>query len=154
MDESSFLTPHIRTIRENRTAQSKFYSNFCFSNQRPGLIHTNAVKETVICNHRPTNAILTPGETQGVDACLRDAETRLCGLELEIAEVQKLMDVIQEEHVGLSKKVSGFKASLASHKRLPPEIMAQIFLLCTPETTRMPPLATDFPLLLGHVCSG
>ncbi|KAJ7015779.1 hypothetical protein C8F04DRAFT_1171667 [Mycena alexandri] len=52
----------------------------------------------------------------------------------------------------LERKVSDLQVELAPHRRLPPELLAEIFLFCTAETVSLPPSTDETLLILTQIC--
>ncbi|KAJ7028384.1 hypothetical protein C8F04DRAFT_1119179 [Mycena alexandri] len=67
----------------------------------------------------------------------------------------QLLDAERAERDELERKVSDLQVELAPHRRLPPELLAEIFLFCTAETVSLPPswreLALRSPELWGNI---
>lgn len=99
-----------------------------------------------------TNAILTATEHQIIVGRLATAEIAL--LRLDFHPLQGTSsDALALMHLKISFQINLYKVALAPHKRLPLEIIRQIFLYCTPCPVALPPRRSEAPMLLCRVCS-
>ncbi|KAJ7366565.1 hypothetical protein DFH08DRAFT_728613 [Mycena albidolilacea] len=78
---------------------------------------------------------------------------RLKRLEDEIAAIQKTLDELTEERDTLSAYVEAHKALMSPIRRLPVEIIQDIFLACLPTHRNCVMSAQEAPIILGRICS-
>ncbi|KAJ7031537.1 hypothetical protein C8F04DRAFT_960204 [Mycena alexandri] len=79
--------------------------------------------------------------------------SRLKDIDHEIAELQKAIDELAEERDSVSAYVEAHKALLSPLRRLPLDIMQEIFVACLPTHRNCVMSAVEAPVLLGRICS-
>ncbi|KAJ7019195.1 hypothetical protein C8F04DRAFT_975995, partial [Mycena alexandri] len=101
----------------------------------------------------------------GTNYCPRDEEileirdllveplTRLKRLDARIADLQKTIDKLTEERVAVSIYVDAHRALVSPVRRLPLEILQEIFVACLPTHRNCVMSMTEAPVLLGRICS-
>ncbi|KAJ7592523.1 hypothetical protein C8J56DRAFT_478909 [Mycena floridula] len=70
----------------------------------------------------------------------------------EISRLTAAIDKLVLEREALKRNVTSYKAILAPIRRLPEDMLREIFVSCLPYNKAMAPVITDAPLLLGRVC--
>ncbi|KAF7357958.1 hypothetical protein MVEN_00842400 [Mycena venus] len=100
-----------------------------------------------------TNYCPTGEEVLQIEALLVEPSLRLKGLDDEIAELQKAIDKLTEERNNLSIYVDGHKALISPVRRLPLDIIEEIFVACIPTHRNCVMSASEAPVLLGRICS-
>ena len=102
--------------------------------------------ERIMC----TNRALLDSETERVREIVLETENDLTQLEDQIA-------LLHRERDKLRRYVESHKVLLSPIRRLPPEILSEIFLACLTPWNEMLTLAIfdvkSLPWLLGHICS-
>ncbi|KAJ7252094.1 hypothetical protein B0H12DRAFT_1185043, partial [Mycena haematopus] len=83
-----------------------------------------------------------------VEPCLR-----LKQLEDEISVIRQALDKLAEERDTLGAYVTAHKALLSPLRRLPLDIIEEIFMACLPTHRNSVMSATEAPVLLGRICS-
>ncbi|KAG6908982.1 hypothetical protein DXG01_002471 [Tephrocybe rancida] len=95
------------------------------------------------------NNILSDVEIARAEGLLMQIETSLLQLEHEISPMA--------DHIHLQMQASRLRAAIAPLKRLPEELLREVFLDLIPggesKTITMPPDVSEIPWMLGHVCS-
>ncbi|CAK5278692.1 unnamed protein product [Mycena citricolor] len=100
-----------------------------------------------------TNYAPSAGELCQIFHFLKDPLDRLSSLDREIAHVAATLSHLQSERHVLQQFVAAHQALTHPIRRIPLEILLDIFAACLP-THRNPVMSTaDAPLLLGRVCS-
>ncbi|KAJ7354558.1 hypothetical protein DFH08DRAFT_955947 [Mycena albidolilacea] len=112
------------------------------------------------------NFMASPFAAQlGTNYCPKDKEVleiqtllvkpalRLKNLDNEIAELQKAIEKLMEERDGLGAYVDAHKALISPVRRLPLDIIEEIFVTCLPTHRNCVMSASEAPVLLGRVCS-
>ncbi|KAG6810740.1 hypothetical protein H0H92_010544 [Tricholoma furcatifolium] len=102
------------------------------------------------CNHDS----LSDSGIEHTKSLLHDAEKVLSELNAAVIALITRRDVQAE-------RVQKYRIALAPHKRLPPELLSEIFVRCLPfdtlydsaNTLRLPPIIQQAPWVLGQVCS-
>ncbi|KAJ7037438.1 hypothetical protein C8F04DRAFT_1209818 [Mycena alexandri] len=79
--------------------------------------------------------------------------SRLKDIDHELAELQKAIDELAEERDSVSAYVEAHKALLSPLRRLPLDIMQEIFVACLPTHRNCVMSAVEAPVLLGRICS-
>ncbi|KAJ7712365.1 hypothetical protein B0H16DRAFT_1625173 [Mycena metata] len=83
---------------------------------------------------------------------LLEAEVELINFEGEFFNLPDPFGELAAEREDLERKVSDLRAELAPHRRLPPELLVEIFLFCTAETVSLPPSSDETRLILTQIC--
>ena len=100
-----------------------------------------------------TNYIPTNSETRQILNFLSQPLSELSRLETEIDRHQAIIDDLNEQRDKAKKIVDAHRALLSPARRLPPEIVQEIFVRCLPTTHNPAKSTTVAPLLLGRICS-
>ncbi|KAF7366536.1 hypothetical protein MSAN_00910900 [Mycena sanguinolenta] len=99
-------------------------------------------------NYCPRDDELVQIKSLLVEPCMR-----LKRLEDEIAALQKTMDKLTEERDAVAAFVEAHKALTSPLRRLPLDIIEELFMACLPTNRNCVMSATEAPVLLGRVCS-
>jgi hypothetical protein len=78
---------------------------------------------------------------------------RLKRLDDEIADLQKAIDKLAAERESLGTYVAAHKALISPVRRLPLDIIQEIFIACIPAHRNCVMSASEPPVLLGRICS-
>ncbi|KAJ7039923.1 hypothetical protein C8F04DRAFT_1033044 [Mycena alexandri] len=101
----------------------------------------------------------------GTNYCARDEEVReiqrliqeplshLKRLDEQIAELQKSISSLTEEHNSVSAYVYAHRALLSPIRRLDADVLQEIFVACLPTHRNCVMTAREAPVLLGRICS-
>ncbi|KAF7375638.1 hypothetical protein MSAN_00452900 [Mycena sanguinolenta] len=100
-----------------------------------------------------TNYCPTDLEVLEIQSFLAEPTRRLKSLDAEIADLQKSIDKLIEERDGLKTYVDAHQALISPVRRLPRDIVQEIFLVCLPTHRNCVMSATEAPILLGRICS-
>ncbi|KAJ7796600.1 hypothetical protein B0H14DRAFT_3887487 [Mycena olivaceomarginata] len=100
-----------------------------------------------------TNYCPKDNEVLEIQALLVEPTLRLKNLDNEIAELQKAIDKLVEERDGLEVYVDAHKALISPARRLPLDIIQEIFVACIPKHRNCVMSASEAPVLLGRICS-
>ncbi|KAJ6465787.1 hypothetical protein C8R45DRAFT_1022389 [Mycena sanguinolenta] len=101
-----------------------------------------------------TNYCPTDTEVLEIRSLLVEPALRIKNLEDKIADLQKSIDQLVEERVGLESYVGAHSALISPVRRLPLDIIQEIFVACMPTHRNCVMSATEAPVLLGRICSG
>ncbi|KAJ6456468.1 hypothetical protein C8R45DRAFT_1034563 [Mycena sanguinolenta] len=104
-------------------------------------------------SHLGTNYCPKDNESAEIRALLTEPTCRLQRLDDEIAELQKAIDKLSEERNTLCTYVDAHKALISPVRRLPLDIIQEIFLACIPMHRNCVMSASEAPVLLGRICS-
>ncbi|KAJ7353519.1 hypothetical protein DFH08DRAFT_692879 [Mycena albidolilacea] len=99
-------------------------------------------------SHLGTNYCPRDEEIPRIKNLLIKPSVRLTRLNDEIAGLRMALDRLIEEHNALSAYVDSHKALLSPIRRLPLDVIEEIFMFCVPYGMS----ATEGPLLLGGIC--
>ncbi|KAJ3501960.1 hypothetical protein NLJ89_g9104 [Agrocybe chaxingu] len=99
-----------------------------------------------------TNYAATDAELAEIKRLLRDPETKSKQLEEEIALAEARLKNLREQKNALDESMHSYRALLSPIRRLPRDLLQEIFLACLPRK-RNPSMSIDEPpMLLTHVC--
>ncbi|KAJ7726394.1 hypothetical protein B0H16DRAFT_1592794 [Mycena metata] len=100
-----------------------------------------------------TNYCPTDEEVPQIWELLVNPSSRLKQLDDKIAGLQKALDKLVEERASLGAFVEAHKALLSPIRRLPPDVIQEIFAACLPTHRNCVMSASEAPVLLGRICS-
>ncbi|KAF8213658.1 hypothetical protein K438DRAFT_1547607, partial [Mycena galopus ATCC 62051] len=100
-----------------------------------------------------TNYCPTDDEVVDIKDFLVEPTLRLKELGDKIAELQQTIDKLAEERDGIRTYVEAHKALISPVRRLPLDIMQEIFIACLPTHRNCVMSASEAPVLLGRICS-
>ncbi|KAF7357955.1 Tetratricopeptide repeat family [Mycena venus] len=100
-----------------------------------------------------TNYCPRDDELPQIQALLIEPSQRLKNLDDEIAVIRKALDKLSEERDALSAYVEGHRALMAPIRRLPLDILEEIFVACLPSHRNCVMSAEEAPVILGRICS-
>ncbi|KAJ6458879.1 hypothetical protein C8R47DRAFT_1081544 [Mycena vitilis] len=97
--------------------------------------------------------IVPDQELLEIQALLVEPSVRIIHLDDGIAELQKAIDKLAQERDGLGAFVKAHKALVSPVRRLPLDIIQEIFLACLPTHRNCAMSSKEPPVLLGRICS-
>ncbi|KAJ6594646.1 hypothetical protein B0H19DRAFT_908650, partial [Mycena capillaripes] len=100
-----------------------------------------------------TNYCPTDKEVLEIENLIVEPTLRLKCLDDEIANLQKAIDKLAEERESLGAYVEAHRALISPVRRLPLDIIQEIFLACLPTHRNCVMSAYKAPILLGRICS-
>ncbi|KAJ7133657.1 hypothetical protein C8R43DRAFT_894926 [Mycena crocata] len=100
-----------------------------------------------------TNYCPTEQEIVDIKALLPVPTLRLNRLDDDIAAMQQAMDKLREERNGLVTYLDAHKALISPVRRLPLDIIQEIFIACLPTHRNCAMSAQEAPVLFGRICS-
>ncbi|KAJ7785657.1 hypothetical protein B0H16DRAFT_1247991, partial [Mycena metata] len=100
-----------------------------------------------------TNYCPLDEEVLEIQRLLVEPLSRLKGIDDKIAELQKTIDELTQERDSVSTYVETHKALLSPLRRLPLDIIQEIFIACLPTHRNCVMSAVEVPVLLGRICS-
>lgn len=101
-----------------------------------------------------TNYAATSEEASKLSEFLASPICKLNELQGEIIRVKALYDTLTEQHTELSCDISRHQALMAPIRRLPVDIIQEIFLHCLPTVHDAIISPRECPILLTRICSG
>ncbi|KAJ7062340.1 hypothetical protein C8F01DRAFT_1252163 [Mycena amicta] len=100
-----------------------------------------------------TNYCPTSDEIHEINNLLLEPCYQLRQLESRIAQLQKAMDELVEERRRVAEYVDAHRALLSAVRRMPFDVLAEIFCACLPTERDCDMSASEAPVLLGRICS-
>ncbi|KAJ7512710.1 hypothetical protein B0H11DRAFT_2182090 [Mycena galericulata] len=100
-----------------------------------------------------TNYCPNDDEVSHIKALLIEPTLRLQRLDKEIAELQNTINKLIEERETLGAHVQAHAALISPARRLPLDIIQEIFVACLPTHRNCVMSAREAPVLLGRICS-
>ncbi|KAJ7140792.1 hypothetical protein C8R44DRAFT_761894 [Mycena epipterygia] len=100
-----------------------------------------------------TNYCPTDEEMTEIQSLIVEPGLRLQRLDDEIADLQKAIDKLAEERASLDAYVEAHKALISPVRRLPLDVIQEIFVACIPTHRNCVMSAREAPVLLGRICS-
>ncbi|KAF7376685.1 hypothetical protein MSAN_00085500 [Mycena sanguinolenta] len=100
-----------------------------------------------------TNYCPLDAEIPEIQALLVEPLSRLRSLDDRIAHLQKAIDELAQERTGVKAYVDAHQALLSPIRRLPLDILQEIFVACLPTHRNCVMSAGEAPVLLGRICS-
>ncbi|KAJ7677611.1 hypothetical protein B0H17DRAFT_944665, partial [Mycena rosella] len=92
-------------------------------------------------------------EILDIKALLVEPAQRLKCLDDEITDLQAALDSLREERGRIEAYVDAHKALISPARRLPFDIIQEIFLACIPAHRNCAMSSSEAPVLLGRICS-
>ncbi|KAJ7202082.1 hypothetical protein GGX14DRAFT_463762 [Mycena pura] len=96
-----------------------------------------------------TNYSAEENERADIEALLIEPSLRLKSLD----QLQRAIDKLAEERSSLAAYIDGHNALLSPIRRMPLDIIQEIFVACMPTHRNCDMRATEAPVLLGRICS-
>ncbi|KAJ7728927.1 hypothetical protein DFH07DRAFT_850609 [Mycena maculata] len=100
-----------------------------------------------------TNYCPSAEEMVEIETLLVEPELRLKRLDEAIIEMQKALDKLTQERDTLGAYVHAHNALISPARRLPLDIIQEIFTACLPTHRNCVMSASEAPVLLGRICS-
>ncbi|KAJ7479494.1 hypothetical protein FB451DRAFT_1239102, partial [Mycena latifolia] len=100
-----------------------------------------------------TNYCPQDEEIDEIQALLVEPTHRLWHLDEEISDLQRVLDKLTAERDRLNAYMDAHRALLSPIRRVPLDIMQEIFLACIPTHRNCVMSAKEAPVLLGRICS-
>jgi hypothetical protein len=101
---------------------------------------------------RDSHYVPSDVEINRIQEMIPPDEQELARLDEEIAKAKAIVGQLQDKRKGVEMNLSIRKASISPIRRLPPEILSQIYLLTLPETRYVKPDIHKSPLILRRIC--
>ncbi|KAJ7860345.1 hypothetical protein B0H13DRAFT_2073998 [Mycena leptocephala] len=100
-----------------------------------------------------TNYCPTDKEVLDIKTILVEPTLRLKGLDDEIANLRRAIDKLREQRDSIAAYVEGHQALISPARRLPLDVIQEIFIACLPTHRYCVMSASEAPVLLGRICS-
>ncbi|KAJ7502628.1 hypothetical protein B0H11DRAFT_2363514 [Mycena galericulata] len=92
-------------------------------------------------------------EIAEIKALLIEPSLRLKSLNDEIADLQRAIEKLEEQRDGLDAHIEAHTALISPLRRMPPDMIQEIFMACLPTHRNCVMSAKEAPVLLGRICS-
>lgn len=100
-----------------------------------------------------TNYAATDNDIVRISAVISESAAQLASLKNEMDLVQCKYSDLQERSTILQQKINDYQALMAPIRRLPTDILQEVFLQCLPQTHNAIISSSNCPVLLGQICS-
>ena len=100
-----------------------------------------------------TNYTPSASEILDIKDLLTEPLARLSTLDAEIARLRSIISVLYAQRYALRKEINAHRALISPFRRLPLDIMGEIFAHCLPTHHNAVMSVEEAPLLLGRICS-
>ncbi|EDR04257.1 uncharacterized protein LACBIDRAFT_304790 [Laccaria bicolor S238N-H82] len=100
-----------------------------------------------------TNYTPTESEIPQIKEFLTDPLKRLSSLDAEIERVQSILDELRHERCALSDEIEAHRALISPIRRIPFDVLGEIFVHCLPDGRNAVMSSREAPILLGRICS-
>jgi hypothetical protein len=97
-----------------------------------------------------SSAIYSPAQTREFSKTIGEMEADIARVDCEMFRLQEAMDHMQNERRKLESSLDEYRSLVAPIRRIPPEMLSEIFLHCLMDDTEI--LVAEAPLLLSFVC--
>ncbi len=101
-----------------------------------------------------TNYAATSEEAERITAFLSRPVSKLQQLQAEIIRIKARYEDLVEQHLALSREIDAHRALIAPIRRVPTDILREIFLHCLPTKHNAVISSSECPILLTRICSG
>ncbi|CAK5272284.1 unnamed protein product [Mycena citricolor] len=100
-----------------------------------------------------TNYAPSDSEVEQLKQLMSGPQQRISNVDSELAALRQSMEKLEGEKRQLSAYVDAHSALISPVRRLPVDVIREIFLACLPTARNCVMSTTEAPLLLGRVCS-
>ena len=101
-----------------------------------------------------TNYAPSDEELQEISRVLVEPQARLARMNDEIERAQAALDELERQRDKLVRHIDQYRALTSPIRRIPREILQEIFINCLPADRPAVMSEREAPLLIGRVCSG
>ncbi|KAK7001446.1 hypothetical protein R3P38DRAFT_3049167 [Favolaschia claudopus] len=108
---------------------------------------------STFAQHLGTNYCPSEDEVLEVKNLIAEPTRQLLTLDEEISQLQKSIEKLQEKRKTLSTYVDEYKALISPIRRIPQDVLSEIFIACLPTHRNCVMSASEAPVLLGRICS-
>ncbi|KAK6996922.1 hypothetical protein R3P38DRAFT_3068501 [Favolaschia claudopus] len=103
--------------------------------------------------HLGTNYCPSDDEVLELKNLIAEPIRQLLTLDEEISQLQRSIEKLQEKRKTLSTYVDEHKALISPIRRIPQDVLSEIFFACLPTHRNCVMSASEAPVLLGRICS-
>lgn len=101
-----------------------------------------------------SNIVPSELETRQMKDLLLEEDAHLSDLNAQMVQLQASLQALAIQRSQRCARIRSYKAAISGVRRLPPEIVAEIFLRCCPESPILPLRPTDSHMVVTQICSG
>ncbi|KAF8174577.1 hypothetical protein BJ912DRAFT_45609 [Pholiota molesta] len=112
-----------------------------------------AAFDTHFADKLGTNYVPSSQDRDYIRNLLVEPQNRLTQLDSKISELEQVLETLKQERHLLDDKIQQYHHLLSPARRLPDDMLREIFLACLPNTHNAVMDREEAPLLLGLVCS-
>ena len=99
-----------------------------------------------------TNYAATDNDIVQITAMISESTAQLTSFKKEMDQVQFKWNDLLEKSTILERQISDYRALTAPIRRLPEDILQEVFLQCLPQTHNAILSSSECPILLGRIC--
>ncbi|KAJ7160090.1 hypothetical protein C8R46DRAFT_956256, partial [Mycena filopes] len=99
-----------------------------------------------------TNYVPSDSDIPTIHAVLVEPEDELARLHTQIAEFETMLATLRAKHASLKASIDAHRALTAPIRRIPHDVLLEIFAACLPSTHNALIDPAEAPLLLGRIC--
>ncbi|KAK7043475.1 hypothetical protein R3P38DRAFT_3259509 [Favolaschia claudopus] len=100
-----------------------------------------------------TNYCATGDEVLEIQHLIAEPTRKLLILEEEIAQLEKAIEKLEKDRKIYNTFVEAHKALISPIRRMPLDVLSEIFLACLPTHRNCVMSASEAPVILGRICS-
>ncbi|TFK36657.1 hypothetical protein BDQ12DRAFT_653964 [Crucibulum laeve] len=108
--------------------------------------------DSIFTDRLGTNYVPSDGEIDEIKRYLSAPEAQLRELEKEIARIQTILEDLMRKQDAILLTIEGHRALISPARRLPRDVVQEIFLQCLPEKHNAIMSGREAPLILGRIC--
>ncbi|KAF8195629.1 hypothetical protein K438DRAFT_1826258, partial [Mycena galopus ATCC 62051] len=108
--------------------------------------------DSPFANRLNTNYVPSDSETLEIRALLVDPEAQLARIDAQIKEVENTLDQLKTQRASLRQPIDAHRALISPIRRIPQDVLIEIFLSCLPSEHNAIIDPAEAPLVLGRIC--
>ena len=117
------------------------------------MIHSFLTMDQPFSQYFGTNYAPSDEECLEINNILEQPRARLLQIEEEISRVEKILSDLHRERDSVSDAIDKYAILLTPIRRIPRDVLQEIFIRCLPTDRNAVMASNEAPLLLGRVCS-
>ncbi|KAF8213850.1 hypothetical protein K438DRAFT_1802372 [Mycena galopus ATCC 62051] len=108
--------------------------------------------DSAFANRLSTNYVPSDSETLEIRALLVDPEAQLARIDAQIKEMEIALGRLKEQRASLKQPIDAHRALISPIRRIPQDVLLEIFLSCLPSEHNAIIDPAEAPLVLGCIC--
>jgi hypothetical protein len=117
------------------------------------MVPTDEMDTSPYASYINTNYVPSDPEVDHIKKLLSEPLAQLAILDEEILSTQAILKNLRGKHGALNNQIKAHCALISPVRRLPPDVLGEIFFHCLPKHRNPAMSAKEAPVLLGRVCS-